>query len=101
MPQFVTLDYAKALALQLNAIGGGVKPITVDPNTSGIYIPQYGGPYETPVGADASLKFYHFRFRNGAEGINAGLVDNLMHVFPTRWPAMLAADVSYVPPQFS
>src|ERR1700738_4104645 len=106
MSQFVTLDEAKAVAAQLADIGGGVVPYnsnTViemnppgmdnDPLRSGIYIPAYTtGPFATPQAGDK--KFYHLRFRNGAEGFNAGLVKATMAFSPSRWPLMIALEVN-------
>lgn len=91
MSQFVTHDDAKAIALQLATIGGGVLPEHPDQSVSGIYIPDYG-PFPTPSQGEA--KFYHFRFRNGASGLNAGLVKGIMQTFPTRWPLMIAIDAT-------
>lgn len=90
--QFATLSEAKAIAQQLGTVGGGVKPVTDDANTSGIYIPDYFGPYNTPSLGDS--KFYHFRFQNGAEGFNAGLIRLFMQVFPATWLGMIAAQVN-------
>jgi hypothetical protein len=106
MTQFVTLDDAKAIAKQLGDVGGGVLPYnpntveeTVEPDrgdnqASGIYIPTYVGPFSTP--ADGAARFYHLRFRNGADGFNAGLIKITMTIFPTRWPLMLASEVNAV-----
>jgi len=102
--QFVTLEDAKAAAAQLGDIGGGVLPYNpdteletgwpdpnnVDPNRSGIYIPVYCG---TPTPQQGDRKFYHLRFRNGADGFNAGLVKATMTIFPTRWPVMVGTEV--------
>jgi hypothetical protein len=106
MSQYTTLEQAKALAAQLAEIGGGVLPYNPnteldsyppgqndDPKRSGIYIPVYvTGPFPTP--GDGDRKFYHFRFANGAEGFNAGLVAGTMAFSPTRWPVMIAAEVN-------
>jgi hypothetical protein len=106
MSQFVTLDEAKAVAAQLTDIGGGVLPYNPnteidmyppgqndDPQRSGIYIPAYTtGPFATPQQGDS--KFYHFRFENGAEGFNVGLIKATMAFSPTRWPLMLALEVN-------
>lgn len=93
MSQFVTLDEAKRLAKELGMIGGGVLPYNeYDSELSGIYIPEYAGPFGTPEMGDK--KFYHFRFRNGASGFNAGLVKRTMEYAPTGWPAMIAAEVN-------
>ena len=92
MSQFVTLEVAKQIAKALGQIGGGVLPYTEDPRTSGIYIPEYAGPFPTP--ADGEKKFFHFRFRNGASGFNAGLVAATMEYAPTRWPMMMELEVT-------
>jgi hypothetical protein len=94
MSQFVTLEEAKRLAKELGNIGGGVLPFNeFDSEISGIYIPEYiGGPFGTPE--QGEKKFYHFRFRNGANGFNAGLVKRTMEYAPTRWPAMIATEVN-------
>ncbi|MGH7836339.1 MAG: hypothetical protein ACREQC_00785 [Candidatus Binataceae bacterium] len=90
--QFATLSEAKAIAQQLNSIGGGVRPFADDDSVSGIYIPDYFGPYPTPSIGDS--KFYHFRFNNGAEGFNVGLIRLFMQVFPTSWSGMISAQVN-------
>jgi hypothetical protein len=90
--QLVTLKEAEEIASQLTGIGGGVLPFNDDPEKSGIYIPPYGGPYTAPE--DGEKKFYHFRFRNGAEGFNAGLVKALQRQFRASWPLMLAGEVN-------
>ncbi|MEO7145700.1 MAG: hypothetical protein ABI165_19575 [Bryobacteraceae bacterium] len=90
--QFATIMEAKAIAQQLSGIGGGVKPLTDDDTVSGIYIPQYFGPWAAPSIGDS--KFFHFRFNNGAEGFNVGLVRLFMQVFPASWQGMIAAQVN-------
>jgi hypothetical protein len=81
--QFTTLDEAQSIAKQIGAaIGGGVETV---------YIPTYGGPYVTPEIGES--KFYHFRFHNGADGFNAGLIRQSMKFSPSRWPLMLAVEV--------
>ncbi len=110
--QFVTLDDAKAIAKTLTdaGIGGGVLPYNpatelddhapfqnTDPDRSGIYIPSFA-PFDTPSQGDK--KFYHFRFRNGAEGVNAALVKATMMMCPTRWPFMIAIDVQTGRPSY-
>lgn len=107
MNQLVTLEQAKAIAQRIGAeIGGGVLPFKADAvienglqpevedidRTSGIYIPAYTtGPFPTPN--ESERQFYHFRFRNGADGINAGLVFEMMAYSPLRWPTQLALEV--------
>ena len=93
MSQFVTLEDAKKIAKALGEIGGGVAPYNADlPDESGIYIPDYVGPFATPQ--EGGRKFYHLRFRNGAEGFNCGLVKATMEYSPTRWPLMIATEVN-------
>lgn len=95
MSQFVTLKEAKLIADQLTVanIGRGVPPYNAnEPDKSGIYIPEYNGPFATPE--DGERKFYHIRFRNGAEGFNAGLLAQTMRYAPTRWPLMIATEVN-------
>lgn len=105
MNQFVTLTEAKAIAKTLGDIGGGVLPYRADvaaeampPNveeideSSGIYVPMYSGPFATPQ--DGEREFYHFRFHNGADGFNAGLIKRTMEYSPTRWPLMIATEVA-------
>ncbi len=93
MTQYTTLDEAKSIAKQLGAMGGGVAPFDADSaETSGIYVPEYcGGPFQTPQ--DGERKFFHIRFRNGADGFNAGLIKSTMAIFPTRWPLMISSEV--------
>ncbi len=95
--QYTTLDEAKDIAKKLDDIGGGVLPYIApedDPDgNSGIYIPEYSqGPFRTP--SDADRKFYHFRFRNGAEGLNAGLIRGTMRFSPARWKDMVTLEVN-------
>lgn len=108
MSQFVTLEEAKRIAKILtdDGIGGGVLPYRADRveetvpmqaedfrDSSGIYIPTYIGPFATPRDGDEK-RFYHLRFRNGADGFNIGLVKRTMEYAPTRWPMMIAAEVA-------
>lgn len=91
--QFVTLEQAKKVAKELGAIGGGVPPYNQDDSeTSGIYVADYVGPFATPE--EGERKFFHIRFRNGADGFNAGLIKRTMEYSPTRWPLMLALEVN-------
>ena len=77
------MDEGKAIAAKLGTIGGGV----VD-----IYVPEYLGPYAAPKNGDAM--FYHFKFKNGADGFNVGLVRTTMMYFPSRWPLMITTEVN-------
>jgi len=80
--QLATHAEAQEIAKQLGSIGGGV----VD-----TYIPQYMGPFTPPENGPA--KFLHFRFANGAEGFNVGLIRAFMQYSPMRWPMMIATEV--------
>ncbi len=83
--QLATWDEARDLAKQIEGfrfssgvlMGGGVAPETTDPNTSGIYVPSWaGGPAGFPEPNDNATARYwlHFRFNNGASGLNVGLI---------------------------
>lgn len=82
-------QYANILSAGPIVIGGGVKPETSDPNTSGIYLPDWiGGPggFAEPNFTDPQTGrkyfFLHYRFRNGAEGMNVGLIMDLFRRYP-------------------
>ena len=81
--QLATYDEAAAIAKQLTAVGGGV----VD-----TYIPLYEGPYVPPENGPS--KFLHFRFANGADGFNVGLIRAFMQYSPMRWPLMIETEVN-------
>ncbi|HEY3740005.1 MAG TPA: hypothetical protein VGL53_09180 [Bryobacteraceae bacterium] len=85
--QLSTMDEAKAIAAQLGTLGGGVKDI---------YIPDYEGPFNAP--SNGNSMFYHFRFNDGAEGFNVGLIRTLMKSFPTTWMNMIATEIGYQVP---
>lgn len=80
--QLATSEEAQQIATALGSIGGGVVET---------YIPEYGGPYVVPENGPS--KFYHFRFANGAEGFNVGLIRAFMQYSPMRWPMMIATEV--------
>lgn len=80
--QLATYLEAQDIANQLGSIGGGV----VD-----TYVPEYGGPFTPPENGPA--KFLHFRFANGAEGFNVGLIRAFMQYSPLRWPMMIGTEV--------
>lgn len=81
--QLTTMDEAKTIASELWFAGGGVKDI---------YIPEYLGPYSSPENGLA--KFYHFRFHNGAEGFNAGLIREFRKMFKFTWPQIIMDEVN-------
>ena len=94
LAQLATWDEARECAFKLSAgpivIGAGVKPESSDPNSSGIYIPQwFGGPsgFAEPHHVDEKTgkKFFflHFRFYNGAQGMNVGLILDRFRRYPT------------------
>jgi hypothetical protein len=80
--QLATREEAQQIAQALGSIGGGVVET---------YIPEYGGPFLVPE--NGAAKFYHFRFANGAEGFNVGLIRAFMQYSPMRWPTMIATEV--------
>ncbi len=76
--QLSTWEDAIATAKKLNTIGGGVS------DSHGIYIPSWiSDPlfaeqpnfYDDKTGK--AYFFIHYRFKNGKEGVNAGLVQDL------------------------
>ena len=80
--QLATPQEAQEIARQLGTIGGGV----VD-----TYVPEYEGPFVPPENGPS--KFLHFRFANGAEGFNVGLIRAFMQYSPMRWPMMITTEV--------
>lgn len=98
--QLATWSQAVILSAQISTfraqtgawLGGGIAPITNDPATSGIYVPTWeGGPagFPEPSNPDTNSYWLHFRFVNGASGVNVGLIldkiarygGNTMYVF--------------------
>lgn len=82
--QLATEEEAKAIALQLAGVGNGVQEY---------YIPEYDGPWAAPVMGNS--KFFHYRFKNGAEGFNVGLIRTLQRQCPTSWLNMVATEIGY------
>lgn len=91
--QLATWDQAREYAVKLGAgpivVGNGVKPETGDSKTSGIYRPEWvGGPggFAEPNHTDpvtgAKYFYLHYRFHNGAEGMNVGLIMDLFRRYP-------------------
>lgn len=91
--QLATLEQAREYAVKLGAgpivVGGGVLPETSDPAISGIYLPSWsGGPagFEEPNYTDpvtgAKYFFLHYRFHNGAAGMNVGLIMDKFRRYP-------------------
>lgn len=94
LAQLATWDEARECAHKLSdgpiVVGDGVLPETTNPNTSGIYIPAWfggNGGFEQPNYADDKTgKAYfhlHYRFRNGAEGMNVGLILDRFRRYPS------------------
>jgi hypothetical protein len=92
--QLATWEQARELAARLSAgpivVGGGVKPENANPAVSGIYRPDWlPGPAAFPephyFDPQSGLKYYflHFRFQNGAEGMNAGLILDKFRRYPS------------------
>jgi hypothetical protein len=92
--QLATWEQARELAAKLGAgpivVGGGVKPENADQSRSGIYRPDWlPGPAAFPephfFDQQTGLKYYflHFRFQNGAEGMNVGLIMDKFGRFPS------------------
>lgn len=91
--QLATREQARVFAQKLGAgpivVGNGVKPETADNKTSGIYTPEWsGGPggFEEPHYTDpltGELYFFlHYRFQNGGEGMNVGLIMAKFRSYP-------------------
>ena len=82
-------EYAAKLSVGPIVVGGGVMPETADPTTSGIYTELWlGGPGNFPEAhyydERTGTHYYpfHFRFRNGAAGMNVGLIIDKFKRFP-------------------
>lgn len=82
-------EYANTLSAGPIVVGNGVKPETGNAASSGIYLPDWlGGPsgFAEPNFTDpqtgAKYFFLHYRFRNGAEGMNVGLIIDKFRRYP-------------------
>ncbi len=104
MAQLSTWDQARQYANILTAgpivVGEGVMPETGDPSTSGIYIPSWvagpGGfaePNYTDPKTGFNYFFLHYRFRNGATGMNVGLIMDKFSRFPMS-PAYVLTELA-------
>ncbi len=94
MAQLATWAEARELAKVLSAgpivVGGGVQAESKDNSSSGIYLPDWNGgpdgflePAHTDDRTGTEYFFLHFRFKNGAEGMNVGLIHDKMKRYPT------------------
>ena len=104
MAQLSTWDQARQYANILTAgpivVGEGVSPETADPATSGIYIPSWiagpGGfvePSYVDLVSGAKYFFLHYHFRNGAAGMNVGLIMDKFSRFPMS-PAYVLTELA-------
>jgi hypothetical protein len=101
LAQLATLDQARECARKLSSgpivVGAGVKPETNDRLTSGIYRPLWEQqpfsqePYWKNPETGAEYFFLHFRFLNGAEGMNAGLIMDKFKRYPNSPMYVLGA----------
>lgn len=87
LAQLATWAEATVLARTINASApfqaAGISILAQHPPTSGIYIPSWvGGPGGFPVPHIGDATFLHFRFSNGFEGMNAGLVREKFKSYP-------------------
>jgi hypothetical protein len=91
--QLATWNDARKMASLLSAgpivVGEGVLPESTDPDKSGIYIPSWdGGPggFQEPNYVDpqtgVQYLFLHYRFLNGASGMNVGLIMDKFKRYP-------------------
>jgi len=91
--QLATWEQAREYAVKMSAgpivVGGGVSPETDDPTTSGIYTELWlSGPgnfAEPHYFDELTGKHYYpllFRFRNGAAGMNVGLIMDKFRRYP-------------------
>lgn len=94
LSQLATWEQARDLAKKLGAapynVGGGVMPETGDPATSGIYTELWlSGPGNFPephyFDEKTGQHYYPllFRFRNGAGGMNVGLIMDKFRRYPS------------------
>ena len=100
--QLATWEQAREYANKLSAgpivVGGGVKPETSQTATSGIYLPEwlpgpagFPEPYYTDEKTGKTYQYLHFRFRNGAEGMNVGLIMDKFSRYPNSPLYVLSA----------
>jgi len=80
--ELATWSEAWHIAQKLKTVGGGVKPQTGNRETSGTYIPQFVG---YPAPQDGKSYWLHFRFANGKEGHNVGLIRELFAKYPKAY----------------
>lgn len=92
--QLATWEEARECATKLGlgpiVVGNGVSPETNNTSTSGIYHPEWSGgpagfppPNYTDETTGTKYFFLHYRFRNGAEGMNVGLILSQFRRYPS------------------
>lgn len=90
--QYTTIFEAATVAAILNANGFPVADFTDDPNTSGLFIPQWApGPNVSDPTNKGSRKWYQLRFKNGKTE-NAGLIAGMMAAWPTCWQSVFKVE---------
>lgn len=91
--QLATWDDARKYAAILSAgpivVGNGVCPESNDSNKTGIYIPSWDGgpasfvePNYTDPQTGIQYLWLHYRFQNGATGMNVGLIIDKFKRYP-------------------
>jgi len=96
--QLATIEEAREIARLINStpmaltdrdpepIGGGILPESKDPKLSGIYDPVWltvNEPTAPPSSDRPGALFLHFRFANGCDAINVGLVREQFKRYPS------------------
>lgn len=108
--QLASYDEARALRTFLGSrLGGGVLDgddehgiqtvsnpampwMPPTPQVPGIYVPTWeGGPAGFQIPSDGNRKFLHFRLKNGAEGMNVGLIIDKFSRYPNSAEYVLRA----------
>lgn len=75
--------YAKIINTSAPFLAAGIQILPQNPPHSGVYLPAWvGGPHADPEPQIGDAIFLHFRFNNGMEGMNAGLVREKFRSFP-------------------
>jgi hypothetical protein len=85
--QLATWAEATVLARTINSsapfLAVGIQILPQNPPNSGIYIPLWvGGPGGFPIPHIGDSTFLHFRFSNGFQGMNVGLVREKFKSYP-------------------
>ena len=75
-------QYAKRINKSAPFQSAGLSIIPQNPPRSGIYIPAWGNIGGPEPSGPRGLWWLHFRFSNGFEGMNVGLVIDLFKRYP-------------------